>query len=286
MYNFVKFRSIGVNAMGRVVFVTSFKGGVGKTTVAANVASSLRALGNRVLVIDGDFGMRCMDMVLRLESEVLFDCSDVLCSRCSPAAAMAEVHDDSGFCFIPAPMNYSGEDIPKASFADLIDEVRADFDFVIIDSCAEQTPYYMSFARQADEAIIVTLHQSTSVRAAEKTASRLSMLGLTELSLVVNGYREDCAENGTLPGIPDIIDRSSVRLIGVVPYGDGLQASQEAAILAFSGDKRKKAMPTEAAFFNIARRLCGQRVRLFEGVDEPLRRSAYLKSAMKREYGK
>ena len=55
--------------MGRVLFVTGFKGGVGKTTVAANVASSLRALGSRVLLIDGDFGMRCLDMVLGLESE-------------------------------------------------------------------------------------------------------------------------------------------------------------------------------------------------------------------------
>ena len=67
-----------VAALGRVIFVTGFKGGVGKTTVSANLAATLYALGNKVLVIDGDFGMRCMDMVLGLESEMLFDCSDVL----------------------------------------------------------------------------------------------------------------------------------------------------------------------------------------------------------------
>ena len=134
--------------------------------------------------------------------------------------------------------------------------MRADFDYVIIDSCAEATDYYVSLARQADEAVIVTLHQSTSVRAAEKTATRLNALGVNRLSLVVNGYRELCAESGELPDIPGIIDRSSVRLLGVIPYDGGLQSSQEKAELAFAGDRRKKATPYEAAFFNIASTRC------------------------------
>ncbi|MBR4798902.1 MAG: P-loop NTPase [Clostridia bacterium] len=264
--------------MGRVVFVTGFKGGVGKTTVAANVASSLRAQGARVLVIDGDFGMRCMDMVLGMENDTLFDCSDILRGTCAPTAAMSEVRGDSGFSFIPAPMNYGGDAFPPESFGELIASVRGDYDYVIIDSCAEATPYYISFARQADEAVIVTLHQSTSVRAAEKTAARLYTLGVKQLSLVVNGYRESCAESGELPDIPGIIERSSVRLIGVVPYDGRIPTSQEKSELAFTGDRRKKATPFEAAFFNIASRLRGKRVRLFENVAEPKRRAFYLKN--------
>lgn len=264
-----------MSALGRVIFVTGFKGGVGKTTVSANIAATLHALGNKVLVIDGDFGMRCMDMVLGLESETLFDCSDVLTGRCSPAAAMCEVGNGLGFSFIPAPMNLTDEKLPKAAFASLINEVRAEFDYVIIDSCAEMTDYYMAFAATADEAVIVTLHQSTSVRAAEKTAARLSAMGVTKQSLVVNGYRAQFAENGKLPDIVDIIHRSSVRLLGVVPYGEKLQASQEAAELAFMGDMKKKASKWEAAFYNIAQRLNGSRVRLFEGADSPKRRGSY-----------
>ncbi len=261
--------------MGRVIFVTGFKGGVGKTTVSANLAATLRALGNRVLVIDGDFGMRCMDMVLGMESETLFDCSDVLSGRCAPTAAITEVRGISGFSFIPAPMNHNGEKIPVAAYAHLISELRQDFDYIIIDSCAEMTDYYLAFASQADEAIIVTLHQSTSVRAAEKTAARLSAMGIKTLSLVVNGYREKFAEKGSLPNIADIINRSSVRLLGVVPYSEKLQASQEAAELAFSGNLRKKATETESAFYNMALRLCGKRVKLFDGADKLKRRSAY-----------
>jgi len=149
--------------VGRVVFVSGFKGGVGKTTVSANLAATLHALGNRVLVIDGDFGMRCMDMVLGMENETLFDCSDILAGRCAPTAAVTEVRDMTDFSFIPAPMNYSGENIPASAYARLISELRPDYDFIIIDSCAEMTEYYLAFAAQADEAVIVTLHQSTSV---------------------------------------------------------------------------------------------------------------------------
>lgn len=265
----------GVSALGRVIFVTGFKGGVGKTTVSANLAATLYALGNKVLVIDGDFGMRCMDMVLGLESETLFDCSDVLTGRCSPTAAMCEVRNRTGFSFIPAPMNLADEKIPKSAFADFINEVRNDFDYIIIDSCAEMTDYYMAFAATADEAVIVTLHQSTSVRAAEKTAARLSMMGISKLSLVVNGYRASFAEKGKLPDIVEIINRSSVRLLGVVPYGEKLQASQEAAELAFMGDMKKKASKWEAAFYNIAQRLCGKRVLLFAGAESLKKRGAY-----------
>lgn len=261
--------------MARVIFVTGFKGGVGKTTVSANLAATLRALGNRVLVIDGDFGMRCMDMVLGVENDALFDCSDVLSDRCSPAAAMCMVGGDPSFSFIPAPMNLSGESFPKEAYSAMISGIRGDFDFIIIDSCAEMTDYYISFASLADEAVIVTLHQSTSVRAAEKTAIRLSAMGLKNLRLVVNGYRSGCAEKGELPHIADIIDRSSVRLLGVIPYCGRLQTSQEAAELAFAGDLRKKASEWEAAFYNIALRISGERVKLFRDTDPTKRRSAY-----------
>jgi len=260
--------------MGRVIFVTGFKGGVGKTTVSANIAATLHALGNKVCVVDGDFGMRCMDMVLGLESETLFDCSDILAGRCSATAALTEV-GSSSFSFIPAPMNHTGEKYPKTAYSALFAELREEFDFIIVDSCAEMTDYYLSFAAQSDEAIIVTLHQSTSVRAAEKTATRLSAMGVKELSLVVNGYRENMALKGKLPNIADIINRSSVRLLGVVPYSGKLQASQEAAEIAFNGNLRKKATLCEGAFYNIALRLCGHRIKLFDGLEQLKRRSAY-----------
>ena len=285
--NMNDFNASEVAALGRVIFVTGFKGGVGKTTVSANIAATLFALGNKVLVIDGDFGMRCMDMVLGAESDSVFDCSDVLSGRCSPAAAMCDIGGHNGFSFIPAPMNLSDDKLPKSAYRQLVNEIREEFDYIIIDSCAEMTDYYMAFASTADEAVIVTLHQSTSVRAAEKTAARLAAMGVKRQSLVVNGYRQTFAENGKLPGIPDIINRSSVRLLGVVPYCEKLSASQEAAELAFMGDLKKKASKWEAAFYNIASRLNGSRIKLFENCESNKKRGSYkgivLRTKAKRE---
>ncbi len=261
--------------MGRVIFITAFKGGVGKTTVSANIAATLYALGNKVLVIDGDFGMRCMDMVLGLESETLFDCSDVLLGRCSPAAAMCDVYGMPNFSFIPAPISIEDEPIPESAYTSMIADLREDFDYIIIDSCAEMTDYYLNFARQADEAIIVTLHQSTAVRAAEKAASQLSALGIRKLSLVVNGYRAEFAEKGKLPDVYDIINRSSVPLLGIVPYNEKLQTAQEAAELAFFGNARKRATVWEAAFYNIASRINGARINLFDGLEKTKKRYKY-----------
>ena len=120
--------------MGRVIFVTGFKGGVGKTTVSANIAATLYALGNKVLVVDGDFGMRCMDMVLGMESETLFDCSDILSGRCSPTAALTEVAETSDFSFIPAPMNLTDSAFSKSAYSAFFADLRDEFDYIIIDT--------------------------------------------------------------------------------------------------------------------------------------------------------
>ena len=114
--------------MGRVVFVTGFKGGVGKTTVSANLAATLHAMGNKVLIIDGDFGMRCMDMVLGLENDTLFDCTDILAGRCSATAALTEIGGETSFSFIPAPINHTGEQYSKTAFSALFSELREDYD--------------------------------------------------------------------------------------------------------------------------------------------------------------
>ena len=91
--------------MGGSIFVTSFKGGVGKTTVCANLAGALCNLGHTVLVVDGDFGMRCMDIVLGLENEALFDLGDVLAGRTELERAVLQSPRVPSLSFLPAPMN-------------------------------------------------------------------------------------------------------------------------------------------------------------------------------------
>ncbi len=265
--------------MGKVLFVTAFKGGVGKTTVSAGIAAALSVLGKRVCVIDADFGMRCMDLVLGMEDRVLYDCSDVLFGRCMAEDAIVRVSEEEELWFLPAPIRYGGEPFPRGSVEKLFADLRARFDYVLVDSSAELSDYYRRFARQTDEAIVVSLHQSTAVRAAEKTAANLASLGHTRVRLIVNGYRERYAKQGVLPTVLEMIRRSSVPLIGIVPLSEALPARQEAGVSAFDGESHRRLYPFEAAFLNIALRICGANVPLLQNVEKPMRKKKALESA-------
>lgn len=268
--------------MGRVIFVTAFKGGVGKTTVAAGIAASLAALGRKVCVVDADFGMRCMDLVLGMESNVLYDCSDVLSGRCTLSEAIVPVDGSDSLWFLPAPIRYDGGALPREKADEMFAELRAAYDFCIVDSSAELSEYYRLFAREADEAIVVSLHQSTAVRAAEKTAANLASFGYRRIRLVINGYRQYMVSEGYLPTLLEMIRRSSVPLLGAVPASETLPAEQEHGMIAFSGKERRRLHSYEAAFLNIALRLCGVEIPLLQGVAPPGRKKSRLAAAKKR----
>lgn len=260
--------------MGNVMFITAFKGGVGKTTVTANIASCLAAMGKKVLVVDGDFGMRCMDMVLRLESDVLFDCSDVLRGDCVFSDAVTTLFD--GLDFLPAPMRFCDSHIPIENYRRVFAAAKERYDTVLIDSGADMTEHYRSFMSVSDDAIVVSMHQSSSVRAAEKTARILAAAELRSMKLIINGYRRDAADSGELPDALDIIRASSLQLMGIVPFDPHLPIDQESGVLSLTGDKNGRAKPYEAAFANIAHRLCGQRIPLFKSVYRTAKRKNYL----------
>lgn len=271
--------------MGRVIFVTAFKGGVGKTTAAAGIAAALASLGKKVCIVDADFGMRCMDLVLGMESRVLYDCVDVLAGRCALSDAVVPVGDSASLWFLPAPIRYDGSALPREKADELFAELRAEYDFCLVDSSAELSAYYRLFAREADEAIVVSLHQSTAVRAAEKTAANLASFGYRKIRLVVNGYRANLATEGGLPTLLDMIRRSSLPLLGAIPASETLPMEQERGETAFGGKERRRLRPHEAAFLNMALRLCGVHVPLLAGVAPPGRKHTRLAAAKKRLSG-
>ncbi|MBO4366600.1 MAG: P-loop NTPase [Clostridia bacterium] len=265
--------------MGRVIFVTAFKGGVGKTTVSAGLACALATLGKRVCVLDADFGMRCMDLVLGMEDAALYDCYDVLTGNCEPGAAIVSVNGYRSLWFAPAPIRYSGDPLPRERADAFFAYLREQFDFCIVDSSAELSDYYRLFADESDEAVVVTLHQSTAIRAAEKTAANLASFGFRNVHLAVNCYRDEEARKGNLPGLAEIIYRSSVALLGAVPFSDRIQVDQEARRLPFTGRDYERLRPYEAAYLNIALRVLGVWVPLREGIDRPERKKKALKKA-------
>ena len=264
--------------MGKAIFFTSFKGGVGKTTAAANIALPLCALGYKVLIIDADFGNRCMDLVLGTESFGVFDFLDVLRGTCPLEKAIIKVSKKaSNLSFIPAPMNYNmtKDKIDPQKIYEYCKTLKEQYDYVLIDSSAERTPVYDAFAAVSDMAIIVSLPHSTSIRAAENTAIELARFGFTDIRLIINAYHEKETKKKKLPEISSVVGRSGIKLLGVVPFDINLLIDQNNGVTALYGKRKRRLNPYEAAYTNIVYRLIGSRRELLKDVYKPKKGSEY-----------
>ncbi len=243
----------------KVIMVASCKGGVGKTTVTANLALSLAKQGHRTLMVDCDFGMRCLDIVCGLSDRATFDVCDCILRDVSPErAAVRDPRSDRLF-FIAGPYRYSGGIEPEGFGAFL--ETASDelsLDYIIIDTHGGEGVEFSLAAPFADTALVVATHQEASIRAAEETAKRLSELGAADPRLIINCYDARAARKGRLPGVLELIDRTRVRLIGVVPRDDAMTERQVTGRLAASDPRSRSGR----AFSNIARRLGGDSVPL------------------------
>ena len=153
--------------------------------------------------------------------------------------------------------------------------MRNDYDYIIIDSGADTPWIYNAFAEIADEGIVVTFQQSTAIRAAEVTAGKLSSLGLENVKLVVNAYRTRGAKNKILPDVFESVTRTGIPLLGVIPYTPKIIEYQEKGILPLS-QRKYFILPFEAAFGNIGKRIAGEKVALFAGVNILAKRKKYV----------
>lgn len=264
--------------MAQVILVTSFKGGVGKTTLSANLAACLAKRSKKVLICDCDLESRCLDMVLGIEDQPLFNICDAVSGHCEVKDAICRHERVPNLSFMPAPAFYPEavgsrptDDIftPSAvkNFLAAIAALPENFDTVICDLPARPDGLYRTLVPEADKIIVVSMHTAVSIRAAEKTAIALHELCTgpkkPDMLLAVNGFRAKSAARGDNAGLYDILSRTKLPLIGVLPYDGTLSEAQNEGLLAFE-------TPHSAAFRqaveNTARRIDGENVRLFEGV--------------------
>ena len=246
--------------MGKVIAVTSGKGGTGKTTTVGAVSSCLAALGKRTLCIDCDAGLRNLDITLGMTDYAVSDLADVLYGDRPLEAACSEHPSIPGLFFLSAPP----EVLPSLSEADcgrmreLMDRARENFDYCLIDSPAGLGAGFKLASSGADMVIIVTTPDAASIRNAQRAAEELRASGsAAELRLVVNRVKSRRMRRSGLT-VDDIIDTSAVRLLGVVRE-DGdvpLSANREIPlVLGTTGGAAKN-------YLNIARRINGEEIPL------------------------
>ncbi|MBR3848597.1 MAG: septum site-determining protein MinD [Oscillospiraceae bacterium] len=243
--------------MSRAICVASGKGGTGKTSVASGLACCLAALGKRVVVIDADVGLRNMDIVLGVSDLSLFDFTDVISGATSLSSALLAHPLVENLRLLSSPLGEdAGHETTPEELAALVEEIKRDCDFVIIDCPAGLDFGFRLAAEAADAAIIVTTPDTVSLRDAQLTRASLRARGISDIRLVVNRVRPSLIRRLASLNIDEAIDKTSTQLLGVVPEDKNVIESANRGRLLFSNLRS----PAAKAYRNIARRICGESI--------------------------
>ncbi len=250
----------------RTVLITSFKGGVGKSTVSANLAVALAAMGKKVLAVDCDFKMRCLDLIFGCEDRVLYDLSDYFEGRMPLSKVLLSPETCENITLAPAPYECDGELTEENWRAFLNEPETKAFDYILFDTPGEAGGQMLRIAPLCGTALVIANPHATSIRAAEKTAMTLQEAGVSDRFLLVNAYENK--KGDASPSLLSIIDRTAVRLLGLIPLDRTIPEKQDRGL--FPEASGLHASNAGIAFANIAKRLEGRSVPLasgFRGID-------------------
>jgi len=241
---------------GRVVTITSGKGGVGKTTITANLAVALALLGRRVTAIDTDIGLRNLDMVMGMESRIIYDLVDVVEGRCHLLQALIRDKRLSDLYLLPASQTRDKTAVAPEEVAAICAELKADNDYVLVDSPAGIEGGFQNAIAGADEVVIVTTPEVSAVRSADRIIGLIEAMGKGPGRLVINRIKPAMVKRGDMLDTFDVIESLAIELLGVVPDDEAvIVAANQGVPLAYQPNGQ-----AGRAFHNIARRLTGEEV--------------------------
>ncbi len=237
--------------MGSIFGVTSGKGGVGKSTCSVGLAYAFSSLGDRVLLVDMDEGLRCLDLMLGIDKTTVFDLSDVL-SGTEFEDAVYQSPQKEGIYLVPAPSKVGKIDAYSLrkfalTAAEKFDVVIFDFpagiDFTFYEALPDNTLF-----------ITVAVPDPVSIRDAAAVSDKLSELSLKS-RLIINRFDYKQSRKYKIKNIDDIIDNTSLRLLGLVPE------SEELLMFSMSHSLSKRGRGIKA-FTRIVKRLKGNNILL------------------------
>ncbi len=208
--------------MAKVIAITSGKGGVGKTTFCVNLGYALSKLNLKVLLIDGDIGLNNLDVVLGVENKIVYDIVDVIECKCRPRQALIEDFNNSNIFVLPSNHTYSSFEIQSFHLKRVIDELKDEFDYILIDCPAGIEDNFRRIAEVVNESIIVTTPHISSVRDADKTISALKSCFVDDIKFVVNKVRGDLIVSGDMIKVETIVEYLNIPIVGVIPESDDI----------------------------------------------------------------
>lgn len=239
-----------------VITITSGKGGVGKTTATANLGVALALLGKRVVVVDSDIGLRNLDVVMGLENRIVYDIVDVTEGYCRLRQALIRDKRVSELYLLPAAQTRDKTAVSPEDMVRLCDQMRDDFNFVLIDSPAGIEQGFRNAIAPADEVLIVTTPEVAAVRDADRIIGLVEAAEKGPASLIINRLNPEMVRYGNMLTTADVIEILAIDLIGIIPEDEAIIVSVNKGIPVALDDANRASL----AFRNIARRLLGEEV--------------------------
>lgn len=241
--------------MGAVTVITSGKGGVGKSTVCAGLGRALAERGRRVLLVDGDAGLRCLDRMFALDEQIMFDASDVVSGACEPIRAIYEC-DVPGLYLMPAPFREE-QTVQPAFMRQLVQILSRYYDHVLIDCPAGIGLGFDSATSGAHRALVVATPDPVCLRGSDKVRLLLTKKNIASQRLVVNRFHyQGFIQSSLYDDLDNVIDSAGIRLIGIIPE-DPMLAACLTGGRSISSD-----FSAARAFHRLAARLEGESVPL------------------------
>ncbi len=237
--------------MGKIIVITSGKGGVGKSTASALLGYGLQKSGKKTIIIELDVGLRSLDIMLGLENDIGYDLSDILSGECEPYKAIRTSETLGGLQFIPAPALVSSR-VDHERFVALCMALKKNYDYVLVDSPAGIGELFKIALRASDEALIVTTPDMVCMRDAANVSQIIEAEGIKEQRLIINKLNKNAFKKANIRDLDEVIDTVGVRLIGVV------EQDSQVLDLAAAGKLPRKESEALQEFVNIAQRLTGK----------------------------
>jgi septum site-determining protein MinD len=241
-----------------VITISSGKGGVGKTTNTANIGTALAMLGKKVVITDGDIGLRNLDIVMGLENRIVYDSIDVVEGRCRLRQALIRDKRAPELYLLPTAQTRDKTAMNAQQMIALCDELRKEFEYIIIDSPAGIEEGFKTSLAPADRVLVVTNPEVSSVRDADRVIGLIEANEKGPAQIIINRLIPARVQRKDMLSVEDIIEVLSTEVIGIVPEDEEiLSSTNRGTPVALNGKS-----PAAVAFRDIARRIIGEDVPL------------------------
>ncbi len=245
--------------MSEVIVVTSGKGGVGKTTTSANVGTGLAKLNKKVVLIDTDIGLRNLDVVMGLENRIVYNLVDVVEGNCRIKQALIKDKRYPNLYLLPSAQTRDKTSVTPEQMKVLIEELKEEFDYIILDCPAGIEQGFKNAIAGADRALVVTTPEVSAIRDADRIIGLLEANEIKKTDLIVNRIRMDMVKKGDMMSIDDVVDILAINLIGAVPDDENIVISTNQGDPLVGSDTL-----AGQAYLNICRRIMGEDIPLLD----------------------